>query len=248
MTHDRPFHVAAIRHVHFEDLGRLEDLVLARGGQCAYFDVGVDDILDPQVLNADLVVILGGPLCVNDVRSYPFLDDEIRLVEARIRSDAPVLGISLGAQVIARAMGARVRPALVREIGWGAIRLTGDGAISPLRPLADAGPIFHWHGDEMDLPEGCLRLAETDACPVQAFSHGDNVLALQFHLEIRPELIERWLIGKAFDAAAAGVNPTLFRQRTAMLGPPLEPYADEVFDLWLNGLGCGAAERVSDAA
>lgn len=234
-------HVVALRHVHFEDLGRIEDLILARGGRCAYLDVGLDDITGPECLEADLVVILGGPIGVNDTRSYPYLEDEIRIAEYRLRKGLPLLGICLGAQVMARALGARVRPALVREIGWGAVRLTGHGEISRLSPLKDAGPVFHWHGDEMDLPEGALRLAETDSCPVQAFSYGETALALQFHLEIRHEAIERWLIGNAAEAASAGVNPVLFRQRTAMLGPPLERYADAVFDGWFDAIGCGEA-------
>src|SRR5581483_9006159 len=117
----------------------------------------------------ELVVVLGGPIGVYEAETYPFITDEVAAVAVRLRANKPMLGICLGAQMMAAALGGRVAPAPVKEIGWAPLTLTAAGKASLLGPLGDV-PVLHWHGDNCKLPVGCEVLAATAHCPVQAFS------------------------------------------------------------------------------
>ncbi|MBN8867685.1 MAG: glutamine amidotransferase [Solirubrobacterales bacterium] len=222
----------AIRHVLFEDLGILEPLLGRRGYEVEYLDAGVDPLGEAPV-EADLLVVLGGPIGVGDVGRYPFLGEEISLLERRLASDRPTLGICLGAQLMAAALGAGVGPTGRTEIGFGPLDLTPAGAASALAPLAGI-PVFHWHGDEFQIPAGAERLASTEGFPNQAFSCGDAALALQFHIEADPRHLERWLIGHSGELAAAGIDPRDLRDDAARFGDRLADAATEVVDAWLS--------------
>src|SRR5262249_50632611 len=152
------------------------------GYDIQYIQAGVDHIDAAQLVEPSLLVILGGPIGVYETDAYPFIRDEIAAIKARLAAGGPMLGICLGAQLMASAMGARVAPGPAKEIGWAPITLTDSGTKSVLVPLAEA-PVLHWHGDNSELPDGCTRLAFTDRCPVQAFYRAPHQLGLQFHLE-----------------------------------------------------------------
>jgi GMP synthase (glutamine-hydrolysing) len=144
---------AVIRHVAFEDLGVLAPVLAARGISARYFEAGVDDLGAIERDAPDLLVVLGGPIGVYDEPLYPFLGGEIALIERRLRASAPTLGICLGAQLIARAAGARVYPGTPKEIGFSPLTLTPDGEASCLGELKPAAyNVLHWHGDTFDLP------------------------------------------------------------------------------------------------
>lgn len=204
----------AIRHVHFEDLGAFGPELEAAGFSVQYRDAGVDDLR--ALPDADLLVVLGGPIGAYEDDRYPFLTEEITLLEKRLAASRPTLGICLGAQLMARALGARVYPGPAKEIGWGALTLTEAGAVGPLRHLGDA-PVLHWHGDTFDLPEGAVRLASTPLCANQAFARGVSALAFQFHPEADGAGFERWLIGHAAEIAQAKLSPSTLRADTQRL-------------------------------
>ncbi len=225
----------AIRHVPFEDLGLLGPLLEGRGYRCSYLDAGVDPLTPDAVLEPDVLVVLGGAVGVYDTGTYPFLDAERNAIAARLRAGLPVLGVCLGAQLIADALGAEVRSTGRKEIGYAPVSLTAEGRSSVLAPL-ESVPVLHWHGDEFAIPAGAARLAETPGFPNQAFSLGSQVLGLQFHLEADHTRIEQWLVGHAHELATAGVDPNRIRRDAATFGPALAEAGRAVFFAWLDGL------------
>lgn len=136
------------------------------------------------------LVVLGGPMNVYEGELHPYLRQVEQLIREAMQKDLPVLGICLGGQLIAKALGAAVTRNQVQEIGWYRLNLTAGSRQAPLfAGLPDEFPVFQWHGDTFDLPAGAVHLAETAQCRNQAFWYGRNVYALQFHLEVTPEII-----------------------------------------------------------
>jgi GMP synthase (glutamine-hydrolysing) len=170
---------------------------LARlGYEISYVDAWFDEVSDVDPVAPDLLIVLGGPVGVYEAYDYPFLADEIRLVERRLATKRPFLGICLGAQIMAAALGARVYRGLAEEIGWTPITLTEAGRSSPVSAFAKpAGAVLHWHGDTFDLPEGTVRLASSAAYENQAIAYGQHALGLQFHGEVTARGLRRWFIG-----------------------------------------------------
>lgn len=228
--------VLAIRHVAFEDLGIFAEVLEAADYAIAYLDIGggVPEALDP--LEPDLAVVLGGPIGAYEDASYPFLQWETELVRQRLDARRPVLGLCLGAQIMARAAGASVYPGKGKEIGYMPVELTEAGRASCLGPLADGAPVLHWHGDTFDLPEGATRLASTPWTPNQAFSLGPTALGLQFHVEAEAGGIERWLIGHACELAAAEVDLARLRRDASRLAVPSALVGRTILRNWLEGL------------
>lgn len=225
---------AVIRHLHFEDLGTLDGVLAETGYSVRYYDLGVDWLAPIVAQRPSLLVILGGPVGVYDEEAYPFLVDERRIIEARLADNLPTLGICLGAQQIARAMGASVAPARAKEIGFAEISVSDTGMNGPLRHLRDV-PVLHWHGDCFDLPESSQNLASTALCSSQAFASGPNILGLQFHAEFDwCAGIERWLVGHAVELSAAGIDPDLLRSEADQYGRDLQIAANKMFREWLD--------------
>jgi GMP synthase (glutamine-hydrolysing) len=225
----------ALRHVAFEDLGLLAPVMEREGWDVSFCDAAVDDLLDDSIRNANLLVILGGPIGAYETDSYPFLRSEIALIEHRLARDLPTLGICLGSQLMARALGSRVFAGHIKEIGWGSIALTSDGIASCLNTLQEAdAAVLHWHGDSFDLPKGARRLASNAHYENQAFAYGRNALALQFHLESDPRQLEEWYVGHAVELAAAKVPVTELRAATLKHADGLASQASRVFTRWLR--------------
>lgn len=228
--------VVAIRHVNFENLGILGSLLSLRGYQIDYYDAGRDDIRAINNEETDLLVVLGGPISAAQhfagQQHYAFLNDELALVTQRLQQKRPTLGICLGAQVMAQALGADVVSLGVKEIGFAPLTLTAneDSVLAPL----GATPVLHWHGDMFMIPEGATCLAGTGICPNQAFEYQDFALGLQFHLEADHHDIERWLVGHACELELAGILPQRLRQQAARYGTELEQRARQVFAQWLD--------------
>ena len=148
----------------------------------------------PEIEQIDALAVMGGPMNIYQHRGYPWLPEEKRFIARAIRLGVPVVGVCLGAQLIADVLGAKVTQNAEIEIGWFDVTLTPEAADSlvagvlPERFLA-----FHWHGDTFDIPAGATRLAQSEACANQAFAYADNVLALQFHLDYAADSIEKML-------------------------------------------------------
>jgi GMP synthase (glutamine-hydrolysing) len=223
----------AIRHVSFEDLGNFGPVLAARGFEVRYVDCGTDDVAAIDPFAPDLLIVLGGPIGAYEDDLYPFIKDEVWLLEQRLTAPRATLGVCLGAQMIARTLGARVYPAPHKEIGWSRLMLTAAGSMSPLRHLKS--PVLHWHGDTFDLPREATLLASTEKCVNQAFSWGDNVLALQFHPEAVARNIEQWFIGHACEISATdGISVPVLRRDTHQFAAGLELEAARCLADWLD--------------
>lgn len=223
-----------LRHLAFEDLGLLEAPLAARGYVIETVDAGVD--ADPARLAAsDLLVICGGPIGVYEIDRYPYLEGEIQATATRLAAGRPTLGICLGAQLMAAALGARVYPGGRKELGWGPLQLTAAGKHSPLAVL-EGLPVLHWHGDTFDLPAGATHLAASPVYPHQAFAVGRHGLALQFHVEADPARIEQWLIGHTGELSVAGIDIPGLRAATLAQGPAMVKAAPALLERWLEGL------------
>ena len=223
----------AVRHVLFEDLGILAPLLTERGYFIRYLDAGLD-LVDAAILSsADLVIVLGGPIGVYDTDRYPFLANERAAIGMRLALDRPTLGICLGAQLMAQALGAKVSSTGRAEIGYSPLTLTDQGRASVLASL-ESIPVLHWHGDEFDIPPGASRLAQTPGFPNQAFSIGARILGLQFHLEADHTQIERWLIGHARELSTHQIDPGTIRRDAGQFGQNLARVARTIFAAWLD--------------
>lgn len=227
----------AIRHIAFEDLGNFTSPIEYAGFTLSYVDAGVDDLTVAELRDADLLFILGGPIGANDDTKFPFLSDELKLLERRIMAGRATMGICLGAQLIARAAGARVYKG-AREIGVTPLQ---DVVVSSdwdaLEPFMDEPNAFHWHTDTFDLPENAVRLASTSRCTNQAFGLGNHTIAFQFHPEIDPPRIEQWLVGHSVELANSNVPPQTIRQHMIEFGQDLRAKGARVIENYLSGLG-----------
>ena len=222
-----------IRHLCFEGLGTLAHELDRLGLAFDYLDPPNDALRNAS--DAKVLIVMGGPISVNDDVRFPFLEDVVDTIRHRIDSRLPTLGICLGAQLIARAMGANVRPMAAPEIGWQALTLPSRAGSSPLRHLAT--PVLHWHGEAFDLPRGAQALASTAACPNQAFAVGDHTLTLQFHVEVSAAQLEHWLVGHIHELDHCGVGVETLRDDARRFAGGCTTRGGHLLSEWLVGNG-----------
>ena len=182
--------VLAFRHVPFEGLGLIEPALQARHIEADYADLYQPGAALPDAGRYDALIFMGGPMSVND--DAPFLRQEMEFIRQAIARRQPILGICLGSQLIARALGAAVWRNPAKEIGWYPLRFTEAAGGDCLFDGLSEETVFHWHGETFDLPHGAELLASSDLCRNQAFRAGEHVYGLQFHLEVTPEMIADW--------------------------------------------------------
>jgi len=225
-----------IRHVEHEGIGTLAQVLGEVGIEYQYLDVFRGETVPENLFGSLGLIIMGGPMGVYEAERYPFLQDEQRLIRQAAEAGSPVLGICLGAQLIAAALGARVYPGPQKEIGWYAVEVTAPGddftAGLPARFMA-----FHWHGDTFDLPPGATRLFRSDVYENQGFRWGRNVFAIQFHLEINAAMVDEWLADGGCQrelTAVPDVNPEIIRQQTAQWAEELEKLCAKVFGRFIG--------------
>ncbi len=219
----------AFRHIAVEDAGTLAPALERAGYELTYLEAWRDD-LSPG-LDADLLIVLGGPIGAYEEGAFPFLTAETGMVQQRLAADRPTLGLCLGSQIMAKALGAAVYPGGKQEIGWAPLS-RAEGILAPLRDL----PVLHWHGDTFDLPPGCELLASSRLYERQAFARGRNVLALQFHIEVDAIAQEAWLVANAGQLAGLGLDPAALRRDAALYAKAAGEAGDVIFDRWLAGL------------
>ncbi|VAW48624.1 Glutamine amidotransferase, class I [hydrothermal vent metagenome] len=173
-----------LQHVPFEGLGSIEPWLQNVGYEISSTQFFNSENL-PEIEDIDLLVVMGGPMSVNDESEYSWLVTEKKFIKSVVEAGKPVLGICLGAQLIANSMGGKVSPNLVKEIGWFPIEAVISESNSVFQFPKEV-EVFHWHGETFSLPKGAVQIAKSKGCKNQAFQIGRNVIGLQFHLETTP--------------------------------------------------------------
>ena len=225
-----------IRHVPFEGVAGFR-LPIEQAG----YAVTRIDVMDPHfssldLCSPDLLIMMGGPMGVYEAEDHPWIGCQLRRLRERLAHDLPTLGVCFGAQMMAAALGARVYPGPVKEVGFHPIRLEGAGRSSPLRHL-DGVPVLHWHGDTFDLPEGVELLASSHLYHHQAFRRGPNILALQFHAEMGEDpRFNSWLDQWPEGVVEAGSDVNSFRALHDRHGPAAVAAGRRMIADWLAGV------------
>jgi GMP synthase (glutamine-hydrolysing) len=230
--------ILALRHVEHEGLGLLEHTFRERGLVCDVLDMPgrLPRSFDPRHLAG--LVVLGGPMNVDEVDRYPFLADEVQWIEQSVAAGLPVLGICLGAQLLAKASGARVYPNAVKEIGWYQIDWTREAANDAiLEGCRSSSYVFQWHGDTFDLPPGATLLATSALCRNQAFRVGNAAYGLQFHIEVTAAIIAEWLDEPGNCGELSGldyINPQAILQATPRRLPAMTELGRTILGRWAD--------------
>jgi len=210
--------VLILKNVEGEGPGTIEDFLSVRKVPCRVVDMYRDDL--PPYEDMGTLVIMGGPMSVNEGDIYPYLKREEKLVTEFLEKGGRVLGICLGAQVVARALGAKVYPGVKKEIGWYDIELCGEGITDPMMNRLAVHPragdfrkifkVFHWHGETFDIPHGAERLAGSALYENQAFRYGKAAYAFQFHVEVTRDMIYGWLKDEDVDMEKIKTETEMF--------------------------------------
>lgn len=234
--------ILVFQHVAAEPLGTLDPLIRRRGHRIRFVNFERHPDAQPKLERYRGLVVLGGPMNVEDQAERPHLRTELRVIEQALRENKPVLGICLGAQLLAHVLGAPVRKHDQAEIGWYPLELTEAGqADRVMAPLGAATTVFQWHTRSYALPEGTVQLARTDTCEQQAFRYGETAYGVQFHPEVNQPLIERWLRNPDYgdELATAGVpqDDASIRALSASLALPMQRQAEPMFENFLDLIG-----------
>lgn len=230
------------QHVAAEPLGTLDRLIRRRGHRIKFVNFERHPDAQPCIDRYRGLIVLGGPMNVEDHAHRDHLLTEMRTIEAALKQEKPVLGICLGAQLLAHVLGAPIRRQREAEIGWYDVVTTAAGQADPvLAPLGAQAPLFQWHNYTFEIPVRAQLLARSSVCPNQAFRYGSNAYGFQFHLEANQALIERWLSTPAYrdELQAAGLvqDPETIRARTARETAAMEQRAEHVFGEFLDLVG-----------
>jgi len=242
--------ILVFQHVAAEPLGTLDRLIRRRGHRVKFVNFERAPDAQPRLDRYRGLIVLGGPMNVADRGTRPHLQTELGVIRDALDQGKPVLGICLGAQLLAHALGADVRRHATSEIGWYDLESTAAGRDDPVfAPVGAGAPVFQWHSYTFDLPASATHLAHTPTCANQAFRHGRNAYGFQFHLEMDHALIERWLAlpGYREDLIAAGIgrDAEAIRADTLPRIDAMQRVADDVFNNFLDLVGTPARRRAA---
>ena len=227
------------QHVPFEPLGTLDPLLKGAGFRIRYVNFGREPRQRPDLERYEALIVLGGPMNSDQIDTYPNLITEVDIIREAVARDMSVLGICLGAQLLAKALGGAVSRNERPEIGWYDVDVTEAGRSDPvLSTFAPRQEVFQWHEDGITLPPGAVLLAGSDVSPVQAFRFGEHAYGFQFHLEANRPLIERWLTvpehSETLREESGHIDPDEIRRRTDTSIGPLETLSRETFSRWID--------------
>jgi GMP synthase (glutamine-hydrolysing) len=220
--------VLVFQHDPFEDLGFFAEVLEKHRASYRVIRLFHGEMPAEDWERIQALIILGGPMTCYDEEQFPFLRWEKRIIRAAIDDGTPILGVCLGAQLIANTLGTAVYPGPVKEIGWSPIAITPHGQVdSLLGYLPENATVFQWHTDGFDLPPGAIRLASSINYVNQAFRLGKNIYGLQFHLEVTPRMIARWIAERSKDLAHAPyILPEKILADTQNYAPTLKYYGE----------------------
>ncbi len=227
--------VLILQHIEIETPGIIADALTEAKLTPQIIHSYAGEPIPASMDGADGLIVLGGPMGVYDHPQFPFLKQEMRLIEDALRAEKPVLGICLGSQLLAAALGAPVYKGKQKEIGWYSVTLTKEAASDPL--LAGMPTSFtacHWHGDVFDLPRGAVSLASSALTQHQAFRYGKNAYGFLFHMEITEPMLRTWVAAFADELRAAGLDGTQILTHATHHLPPLHYIARPIFKIFLN--------------
>lgn len=225
-----------IRHVPYEGIAGFRQPVEEAGYIVDRIDVTDPDFPRLDLSRPDLLIMMGGPMGVYQAGEYPWISCQVQRLAKRLEADRPTLGVCLGAQMIAAALGARVYPGPVKEVGFHPVRVKESAAASPLRHI-DRVPVLHWHGDTFDLPPGVDLLASSHVYDHQAFSRGSNLLALQFHAEMGQDpRFDAWIEQWPESVIEAGRDVAGMRADHDLHGPVAVAAGRRMITEWLAAL------------
>lgn len=234
--------ILVCQHVAYEILGTLNPLFKDNGFRIRYVNFSRHPDLKPTLENYQGLVILGGPMNLGQTDTYRHLLHEIEMIEYAMEKGIPTLGICLGAQLIAKALGAEVGSNREKEIGWYDVSLTKEGKKDPIFSHFDGTEkIFQWHGDTFKIPQGAVHLASSPSCANQAFRFGDSVYGFQFHLEVDEPMIARWLEVplhlNELDKLKGKIDPENIRQETPLYIDRLKDLSRKTFTEFIKLIG-----------
>lgn len=225
------------RHIIDNPPATIADVLKDRDIAINLVDTFSDSLDGFDPLGPDLLVVLGGSCGVYQADHYPFLNVEKAILEKRLKADRPTLGICLGSQLMAAALGARVYKAdQGPELGWYPLDLTPDGQQSAIRHFAGT-QVMQWHGDTFDLPAGATLLASSKKFPHQIFSYGRNALAFQCHVEVTGKIVKGWSVGAADDVATGRLDLQKLLKDTDQWADIMQQQTKAFLHDWLDGLG-----------
>ena len=241
--------VLVFQHVPAEPLGTLDPMLRNRGHRIRYINFHREPDSKPDISRYDALIVLGGPQMPDQGDVHPHLNVEMRCIEEALKRDIPVLGICLGAQLLAYTLGGGVRAMDEWEIGWYDLEPTHQAAADPLFcALVEPHPVFQWHGYTFDLPDGAIHLARSASCENQAFRYGNHAYGLQCHLELGERLINRWLslpeYVKDLEKNGRRGDAATIREQTHELIGQSAALSFEIFSQFLNPLGERASRHV----